>query len=130
MRKRNKYGAERVKRGDITFDSKLERGMHDLLVKFKIPFEFQKEIILQQPFTNSRGKKIRAIKMYIDFFIPHEGKALAVDTKGYATDVSKLKYKILDYMNGVDEIIWLRNKKEVQDFVIGLYDDRKQLANQ
>ena len=135
--RRNKYGAERVYRGDIKFDSKLERSMHDLLTKFKIPFVFQYEVLLQPPFTNTRGKKIRAIKMLVDFVVEHQDKMLMIDTKGMATEVSKIKYKMLDYHWHVSqkdhkqdyEIIWLRNKKEVQDFVIRLYDDRKQLAN-
>jgi len=131
--RRGKYGAQRVERNGIKFDSKLERSMHDLLTTFKIPFDFQHEVVLQPPFTNKRLKKIRAIKMRIDFVIKHRGIVLVVDTKGMATQVSKMKYKMLDFAwheQPYDyEIIWLRNKKEVQDFVIRLYDDRKQLAN-
>lgn len=126
---RNKYGAQKVRRGAVKFDSKLERTMYDLLLKFKIPFFFQRETVLQPPFVNKQGKKIRAIKIIIDFVIEHNGELLIVDTKGYATPVAVLKYKMFDYLwhnkPRTYRIIWLSKRKEVQDFVIGIHAERQ-----
>ena len=53
-------------------------------------------------------------------------KKLYVDTKGEATQVAIVKYKILNYREHVKGsnygIIWLANKKAVNNFVLDTYD--------
>ena len=124
--KGNKYGNVKVERDGVKFDSKLERTMYDMLKKFKIPFEFQVTEELQPPFRDSTGKAIIRITAIVDFEIDFNGKRLYVDTKGEATQVAIVKYKILNYREFMKdanyEIIWLATKKQVNDFVIDLHD--------
>ncbi len=42
-----------------------------------------------------RGLAQRAMTMLIDFVINHDGKSIYLDTKGFATEGAKIKYKIL-----------------------------------
>lgn len=124
--KGNKYGNVKVERDGVKFDSKLERTMYDMLKKFKIPFDFQVTEELQPPFRDSTGKAIIRITAIVDFVIDIDGKRLYVDTKGEATQVAIVKYKILNYREHLKksnyEIIWLATKKDVNNFVIDLYD--------
>lgn len=128
-KKKNKYSAKKVVAGGVKFDSKLEKTCYDLLTKFKIDFEFQVNYELQPKFINSNGKAVRSIYMVIDFVIPFKGKTIYLDTKGFATEKAKLKYKMLEYSlhnKGEDyEILFLDTKRKVQDYVINLYDKLK-----
>lgn len=125
----NKYSAQKVYRGEVKFDSKLERSCYDLLKKLKIPFEFQVTYNLQLGFVNPSGKKIREINCIVDFVVPLGEKKLIIDTKGFPTETSKVKYKLLEYKlteaNENYEVVFLKKKKAMQDYIIGLYDDMK-----
>ncbi|MFA6917038.1 MAG: DUF1064 domain-containing protein [Parachlamydiales bacterium] len=78
------------------FDSTLEMFMAGLLSKSGIVYERQKVFVLQdgfrEPVTNDW---IREIKWVVDFWIPSIG--LIIDTKGWATEIFILKYKIFQY---------------------------------
>lgn len=76
----------------IVFDSKLEAGMYSLLKGAHIEFEHQKIFVLQNKFKYN-GEAIREIKSIVDFWLPEYN--MIIDTKGYANDVSPLKYKLL-----------------------------------
>ena len=125
---KRKYGNKKVIVNGVKFDSDLERYCYDLLCKFKIPFKFQLEYELQPSFKNPSGKSIRRMYMKIDFVISVNDKILFVDTKGYPTEVSKIKYKMLDYQfsrrKKNHEVIWLKNKTEVKNFILNLYDGK------
>lgn len=86
--------ATKVEVDGVKFDSQLEKTMYDLLVAAKIDFEFQKVIVIQPKFKYG-GAAIREIKIVIDFYLTDRN--IIVDTKGWATDISKLKYKLLKY---------------------------------
>lgn len=78
----------------VKFDSNLEKTMYDLLRAAKINFEFQKAIVIQPKFKYG-GAVIRDIRIVVDFFLTDRN--IIIDTKGHATDISKLKYKLLKY---------------------------------
>jgi len=124
--RRTYYKTKKVKTGSGTFDSQLEKTCHDLLVKFNIPFKSQVEWELMPKYTSWQGKGIRRIYMKIDFVVKWNDKNIMIDTKGWATEVAKIKYKLLGYQlnkfNMDHEIHFLKNKKEVQNFVLDLYD--------
>lgn len=78
----------------VKFDSNLERTMYDLLVGAGVSFEFQYEYVIQPRFKYGGGI-IRPIKLRTDFWLPERNTI--IDTKGHATAISKLKYKLLKY---------------------------------
>lgn len=76
----------------VKFDSQLEYYMYRLLRGAGIDFELKKIYILQVKFKYN-GEAIRAIKIIVDFYLNPFN--MVIDTKGFSTDVSKLKYKML-----------------------------------
>lgn len=111
--KQNKVrGAEKQVVDGKKYASKLELYFYNLLKSVKIPFEFQVEIELQPGFR-VHGKKIQSIKIIPDFYLP--GYDMIVDTKGFAMEISILKYKMLKYkffMDGRKTTIELPRTKE------------------
>lgn len=61
-------------------------------IKLQVKFELQ-------PKYKKNNKTIRAINYIADFtyFDVNKGKTIIVDTKGYRTDIYKLKKKIFEY---------------------------------
>ena len=97
----NKYHNKKVFYKDMIFDSKKERDYYIILemmlknkqisdLKWQVPFE------LQPKFTIN-GKTIRPITYIADFTFIRDGKLHIVDTKGYRTEVYKLKKKMMMY---------------------------------
>ena len=135
---KHKYGATSVVVDGIKFDSKLERFAYDLLKKFNVPFSFQQLVVLQPKFRDEHGAMVREIKCFVDFVVSTKHRMYFIDTKGYATDTSKMKYKMLKhrfYSLGVPyEVVFLKTKKSVTDFVLQLQDDikhnRKEITNE
>lgn len=120
--KRNKYGNKKTIVNGIKFDSKLEQYCHGYLKLIGSDFSFQEKIILVDKFRfNEKG--VRAITLTVDFVIRHNEKTIYVDTKGFATEVAKIKYKMLKNKFKDDDnvdVIWLKNKKEVNSFINSL----------
>lgn len=85
---------------NITFHSKLESYFYGLLKGAGLTFEMQKEYELQPKFEY-KGEKIRAIKSYVDFFLPT--KNMIVDCKGYANDIAPMKFKMLKFCLHLEE---------------------------
>jgi hypothetical protein len=129
MVKRQKYGNKKREYNGLKFDSTLELYCYQMLERFKIPFKFQVRYELQPSFKSWKEENVRSIYMKVDFVIKLEDKWIFIDTKGFATDTAKMKYKMLEYQyqkTGREyEVWWLKNKKEVKNYVIGLYDDLK-----
>lgn len=99
----NKYKNKKIQIDNIKFDSKKEAERYIELkllekagkisgVKTQYPF------ILQEKYIRADGKKIREIKYIADFVYYDENNNLIVeDTKGYETEVFKIKRKLLEY---------------------------------
>jgi hypothetical protein len=117
--KTSKYGNKKIELDGVKFDSKLELFCYQQLKSLGIEFEFQRAILLQESFR-FKGKWIRPITMIVDFVIHHDGQKIYIDTKGFATETSKLKYKMLKFLEKDDsivDVIWLHSQKEVKEFI-------------
>lgn len=89
--RRNKYGNKKTADG---YDSALEKKRHSELLwleKLGVIRELQWQVafILQD-----KTDKLRAIKYIADFYYIRDGVKIVEDTKGYQTEVSKLKMKL------------------------------------
>ena len=121
---RNKYGNKQLEIDNIKFDSKLELYCYNMLKQVGLLFEFQKKTVLFEKFKY-RDQAIREVALIVDFVLKHKGTTYYIDTQGFATDVSTLKYKILRFRLKEDlytDVVWLKNQKEVQSFIRKLID--------
>lgn len=122
MIRRSKYGNKKLEIDGVKFDSKLEAFCHDLLNKLKFDFEFQKKIILIDGFRYNK-KAIRPITLTVDFVVKHNDIDYYIDIKGFATDVSKIKYKMLRYQlkdNPKTDVLWLHSQRAIVQFLNNL----------
>jgi len=122
MRFKNKYGNKKIHVNGIKFDSELESYCHKMLTILGIEFEFQKQIVLIDKFKYGK-ESIRAITAVVDFVLDHNGREIYLDTKGFATEVSKIKYKMLKHQlkdKQNTEVVWLHSKKEVINYLNNL----------
>lgn len=102
-----KYGNTKVQDGGITFDSKAEHKRWQYLVMLERAGEI-KDLQLQVPFelipaqVTPDGKKIRPTFYLSDFcYMDADGSFVCEDVKGAATDVWKLKQKLMLQMHGI-----------------------------
>ena len=100
----SKYGNKAVAVDGIMFASKREakryKELYLLLKCGKISaLELQKKFILQPPYKKN-GKSIREITYVADFvyFDKERNKVIVEDSKGYRTEVFKLKKKLFEYV--------------------------------
>lgn len=110
------------------FDSELELFAYEMLVNYKIPFEFQYKHELQPSHVSWEGLTIKRINLFVDFRISlPDGTKIYFDTKGFETEESKIKYKILSYQliqrGEKHMVIWKHDKQKVMSFIIGLKND-------
>jgi hypothetical protein len=120
--KTSKYGNKKIELDGVKFDSKLELFCYQQFKSLGLEFDFQRTILLQEGFR-FKGKWIRPITMIVDFVLHHDGQKIYIDTKGFATETSKLKYKMLKFYVREDstaDVIWLHSQKEVKDFLFNL----------
>lgn len=119
---RRKYGNKKIVVDGVKFDSKLEHYCYGYLQLIGVDFDFQHRITLVDKFRfNDKG--IRALTMIVDFVVKKDEKTIYVDTKGFPTEVSKIKYKLLrNQLKEIDntDVVWLKNKKEVNEFINSL----------
>jgi hypothetical protein len=118
----SKYGNKKIELDGVKFDSKLELFCHQQLKSLGLEFDFQRTVLLQEGFR-FRGKAIRPITMIVDFILHYDGQEIYIDTKGFATETSKLKYKMLKFYVRKDsnaDVVWLHSQKEVKDFLFNL----------
>lgn len=101
----SKYHNKKVIYNGITFDSIKEKNRYielkllekaGLIKDLKLQYEFE----LQPKYVNNKGEHIRNIKYKADFFYYDNQRKIYIieDTKGFKTDVYKLKKKILEYV--------------------------------
>jgi hypothetical protein len=126
MIKRSKYGNKKIEVNGVKFDSKLEMYCYDLLNKLNFEFEFQKKIILIDGFRYNK-KAIRPITLTVDFVVKHNDIDYYIDIKGFATDVSKIKYKMLRYQlkdNPKTDVLWLHSQRAILQFLNNLKEEK------
>lgn len=85
----------------IKFGSNLESYMYSLLTDYKIPFEFQYSFVLQEKCT-AFDQNIRKITWKSDFYLPEH--KIVIDTKGYPTEIAKMKIKMFKYKVSTGEL--------------------------
>ena len=97
----SKYKAKKVVVDGIKFDSKREeQRWKDLLILQHIGEikDLRRQVRFElQPSYKKNGKTIRAITYIADFTYFLNGKLIVEDSKGYRTEVYKLKKKIFEY---------------------------------
>ena len=102
----NKYHNKKATIDGILFDSKKEGNYYTKLKLMQNAgviwnLELQKKFILQKGFPFN-GKTIREISYYADFVYEDKDGIHVIDTKGYRTDVYKLKKKLFIRKYGID----------------------------
>lgn len=100
----NKYFNKKIIVDGIKFDSKKEANRFKELKLLKQSgvikdLELQKVFELQPKYKNNKGEHIRAITYKADFFYydNKKEKYIVEDTKGFRTEVYKLKKKLFEY---------------------------------
>ena len=100
----NKYKNKSIIYDNIKFQSIKEKNRYielKLLEKANVikNLELQKKFELQPSYTNNNNENIRAINYIADFFYYNNEKGVFIveDTKGYKTDVYKIKKKLFEY---------------------------------
>lgn len=117
--KKGKYGNKKIEVDGVKFDSKLEMFCYNLFKDNNIDFDFQHTIVLIDKFKYN-GESIRAITIIVDFVLRVNDCVYYVDSKGFPTEVSKIKYKMLrnqlkDFKN--TDVLWLKSQKQAIEFV-------------
>lgn len=103
----NKYKNKKVVVDNILFDSKKEANYYIYLKMLEdagkiVDLELQKRFILQQGFK-LHDKTYRAITYVADFvYKDSQGQVHVVDTKGYRTEVYKIKKKLFMKKYGIE----------------------------
>lgn len=103
----SKYKNKKVVVDNILFDSKKEANYYTKLKILKdagkiLDLELQKKFVLQPTFKLN-GKTYRAITYIADFvYKDQEGQTHVVDTKGYRTQVYKIKKKLFMKRFGIE----------------------------
>ena len=103
----NKYKNKKVVVDNILFDSKKEANYYTKLKILRdagkiVDLELQKRFVLQQGFKLN-GKTYRSITYVADFvYKDDKGQVHIVDTKGYRTQVYKIKKKLFMKKFGIE----------------------------
>ena len=103
----NKYKNKKVVVDNILFDSKKEANYYTKLKILRdagkiVDLELQKRFVLQQGFKLN-GKTYRSITYVADFvYKDDKGQVHIVDTKGYRTEVYKIKKKLFMKKYGIE----------------------------
>lgn len=103
----SKYKNKKVVVDNILFDSKKEANYYTKLKILKdagkiLDLELQKKFVLQPTFKLN-GKTYRAITYIADFvYKDSQGQVHVVDTKGYRTEVYKIKKKLFMKKYGIE----------------------------
>lgn len=99
--KKNKYKNIKVEYDGITFDSKKERDHYIYLKNLEMAGEI-KDLRTQirfelQPKYKINKKRVQAISYIADFIYLKNGNYIVEDTKGYRTQIYKIKKKMFEY---------------------------------
>lgn len=112
----SKYGNKKINADGKEFDSQLEYARYRQLKLLERAGEI-KNLRLQvkfllQPKYKKNGKTIKEILYIADFtyYDVRKGKMIIEDTKGYRTEIYKLKKKIFEYQYPELEIVEIRKE--------------------
>ena len=102
----SKYRNKKVEYKGIRFDSKKEYirylVLEDMQRKGEISgLQLQVPFVLVPPFQLN-NIKYKGMKYVADFVYKKDGKIVVEDTKGYRTDVYKIKRKLMAYMHKIE----------------------------
>lgn len=102
----SKYRNKKVEYKGIRFDSKKEYirylVLEDMQRKGEISgLQVQVPFVLVPPF-HLNNIKYKGIRYIADFVYKKDGKVIVEDTKGYRTDVYKIKRKLMAYMHKIE----------------------------
>lgn len=126
MNKKVKNANKNEKYG-LKFDSNLELFFYEKAIEFDVRIDFKKYKFQLTPSFSLLNNKFRPMTWQPDFYLPDYN--ILVDTKGYHTSDFKLKFKIFCYMqmlnNSDTQIIFVKNKKEVTEFLNSLTEKSK-----
>lgn len=116
---RKKFGNVETSFGTMVFDSKLEAQRYSELIGLQYAKQItnlktQVQIELQPAFRTTDGKAIRAIHYVADFMYRENGVIVVEETKGFQTDVSKIKMKMLRYVYPEYDVRMVYAKKEAK----------------
>ncbi len=97
--RRSKYNAVKTKLDGHTFDSKAEARRYSELVLMQKAGTIEylavhPRYLLQEKFTDARGKKHRAINYVADFHYVENAQLIVEDAKGYRSEVFRIKQKL------------------------------------
>lgn len=98
----SKYHAKKTKVGDKTFDSKKEANRYvelTLMEKAKAIQDLHTQVAFP---LIKKSKYGREIKYIADFTYYDNGKFIVEDTKGFRTDVYKLKKRLMAELYGIE----------------------------
>jgi hypothetical protein len=126
----NKYSNDKVVVDNIKFHSKLEARAYNvlkqmLMAKVIKSFEMQVKYSLQDKFRNQLGKMNREIKYFADFVvIGNNDEEFVIDTKGYSTEIAKIKLKLFEYK--FNKILYIIKSMEALNNLIlgGVYNGK------
>ena len=97
-----KYHSKKIIIDGIKFDSKKEGNRYLQLKKLEeegiiSDLKLQVPFVLIEPFTLN-GKKYRKTEYVADFVYFRDGEQIVEDTKGYKTELYKIKKKLMAYL--------------------------------
>lgn len=108
QKRSQKYGNEKVEDAGRTFDSKAEHKRWQYLAMLERAGEIR-DLRCQVPFelipaqVTPSGKKVRPTVYLADFtYTTKDGRFVCEDVKGTATDVWKLKQKLMLHVHGIE----------------------------
>lgn len=112
---RNKYNATKITIDGHTFDSKKEGARYIQLkilekageisdLKLQPKFYFPINGVNVRHSNTKSGAKGREITYSADFSFIEDGELMIEDTKGFATDVYKLKKALIEAIHGIEII--------------------------
>ena len=111
--------AKKIQIGDVKFDSKLEGYAYQIFQGMGFTFEHQFPFVLQEK-CRFHGEAVREIKWITDFCFPEH--KIVVDTKGYPTEIAKLKIKMFKFQHPNYTLFLPKNQKEVDGICYQIKD--------
>ena len=120
-KKRHKFHAQKVKLGDLIFDSKAEAARYVQLVMLVRSGDIRRltvKPVYEVAIVSVDGAKCRTIKYIPDFEYEIRGKMVTEDVKGVLTRVYKQKRRLFKIKTGRDiQEIYLSKGKDVDALI-------------